>query len=114
MGAAASAQQSDDAVALQLAQEHLTKENCEPAKLQGVEQGPMPKQALYDATELFLCGGDTHTIPITSLDGQVIGDGNDPNYNGYTCPPKYKYCNGRGSQGHCCDINPDCTCDSAA
>lgn len=61
--------------ALQLAQEHLTKENGEPAKLQGVEQGPMPKQALYDATELFLCGGDTHTIPITSLDGQVIGDG---------------------------------------
>ena len=45
------------------------------------------------------------------INAQVIGDGNDPDYNGYTCPPKYKYCNGRGSQGHCCDINPDCTCD---
>jgi branched-subunit amino acid aminotransferase/4-amino-4-deoxychorismate lyase len=43
--------------------------------LQGVAQGPLTAQALYEARELFLVAGDTHTHPITRLDGHSIGDG---------------------------------------
>ena len=43
--------------------------------LQGVAQEPLTTQALYAARELFLVAGDTHTHPITRLDGRVIGDG---------------------------------------
>ena len=43
--------------------------------LQGVAQEPLTTQALYEARELFLVAGDTHTHPITRLDGHVIGDG---------------------------------------
>ena len=43
--------------------------------LHGVAQGPLSRQALYDARELFLVAGDTHTHPITRLDGKIIGDG---------------------------------------
>ena len=38
-------------------------------------QEPLTTQALYEARELFLVAGDTHTHPITRLDGRVIGDG---------------------------------------
>ena len=38
-------------------------------------QEPLTTQALYAARELFLVAGDTHTHPITRLDGRVIGDG---------------------------------------
>ena len=36
---------------------------------------PNPNTNTNQARELFLVAGDTHTHPITRLDGRVIGDG---------------------------------------
>lgn len=58
--------------AMELAQEFLVGEG---RPLKGVSQNVLALADAAEAVELFLLAGDTHTIPITVLDGKPVGDG---------------------------------------
>ena len=45
------------------------------ASLRGVSQQVLTLADAREAAEIFLCAGDTHLFPITTLDGRPVGDG---------------------------------------
>lgn len=59
---------------LELCESHLIREGL----LRAARQEPVEVAAAKRAgiREMFVCGGDTHIFPVTSWDGDAIGDGN--------------------------------------
>ena len=47
----------------------------DPGTLRGVSQERLTLSDASNASELFLCAGDTHLYPITRLEGRPVGDG---------------------------------------
>lgn len=58
--------------AMQLAERHLVKDG---GLLREVRQEVVPLATLQSAVEVMLLGGDTHLLPVKTLDGKQVGDG---------------------------------------
>mmetsp|Transcript_20526 Transcript_20526/g.57740 ORF Transcript_20526/g.57740 Transcript_20526/m.57740 type:complete len:355 (+) Transcript_20526:79-1143(+) len=58
--------------AMELARKHLIKEG---GLLREVRQETVPVATAFAAVEVMLLAGDTHLVPIKSLDGKQVGDG---------------------------------------